>query len=336
MADLYSNDGQGESPPSPLVFAVLGKRSPVDDDEIQFQTQPDVHWSARKACAALKMASSIVNAIVVFPGGDADEATLNGAMVELMERVEQLTSAAMSLLDIKTDTRNAAGFRNLLKQQAADVVAAQWRMAHSTKSKQLTTDQITKLYATMLATNPLAGDGELPAYPADIDAVTAKRVSLLGVAPEIFHAVNSFDYFTPDPQDLVIKSIEQIMIAAADGMHKLAAANASSAAMTIVTQSLIGKAGSLYATNFRAIARRDVQALVVMDPDERARKLYIHKSSGLPTGHIDASFHKLVDRMIEIVRDAVPELSQAATLAVKPVEKAQPSTITATNSPAPE
>lgn len=327
MANSHNNDGEAVQAASPLVFAALGKRSSVDDDESLMQPRADAHWSARKACAALKVASSIVNAVVVYPGGDADEKTLNGATVELMRRAGELTNAAIALLDIKADTRNAAGYKNLLKQQAADVVAAQWRMAHSTDKKQLTTEQITKLYGALLATDPLAGDGEMPAYPDDIDAVTAKRISLLGVAPEVYQAVNSFDYFNPDPQELVIKGVEQIILAANAGLHRLAAGNASHSAMTIVTQSLIGKAGALYATNFRAIARRDVQELVAMDPDVRSRTLYLHKANGLPTGHIDASFHKLVERMVDMVRDAVPELSQSATLtAAAPARAAAAST----------
>lgn len=324
MSDLQKTV-ESDASPSAFNFAVLGQPlSAVADHDVQAQSNPGVHWSARKACAVLKVTSSIINAVVVHPGGEASAEELSHATNELMRRAAILTDAAVTILNIAPDTRNFAGYKNLLRQQAAEVVATQWRMAHSTNKKQLSAEQLTEVFAKIIDVNPLDGDGEMPPYPDGVDAVTAKRVSLMGVAPEIYQAVNSFDYFAPDPHVLVQKGIKHVMQAAEMGVRRLAGVNASDPALTMVAQSIIGKAGSLYATNYRAVARRDVLKMQTQDPDERARNLYIAKNTGLSTEHIDASFHRLVGRMIDLVCQAVPELSNPDTL--RPVEDSVPVT----------
>lgn len=310
------------SAPDALSFAVLGQRlNDPDDADIGFQMRREAHWAARKACAILKTTSAIVNAIVVHPGADCDEDQLVLATRELMQRAARLTDAAMELLDVQPDHRLYAGYRNLVRQQAAEVVATQWRMANGAGAKELSVERIAGMFKAVLSEGQIDNDGELPPYPKEVDFVTAKRLAVLGVVPDIYNAVNSFDYFVPDPESLVANGVGHVVAAADEGIRRIAAPGSAADTMTMLTQSLIGKAGSLYAANYRAQARRDVLALQRMDPTERRRHIYVHRDAGLPHEHLGESFSKVMRRMVDMVCEAVPELAQEQTA---PAQVAQP------------
>lgn len=296
--------------PVEMSFAVLGQRmGDVEDEDLDYQTRREANFSARKACAMLKVTSAIVNAVVVYPGGDCDESELSETTRTLMRRSADLADASIELLDIRPDHPGFAGYRNLLRQQAAEVVATQWRMANSTGKVSLSVEQITEMFKVVLDHGEIEKEGELPAYPSDVDPTTAKRLAVLGVVPDIFSAVNSFNYFAPNPETLVEKGVKAVLKSSQAGVRRLASRRAGPGAVTMVTQSLINKAGALYAANYRAQARRAVLALQKMDSLERRRHIYVHREAGLPTDHVDQSFERLMSRMVEMVCEAVPELS---------------------------
>lgn len=302
-----------DTAPTAFSFAVLGQpAAPHVDSDIDVQVRRDAHWSARKACAMLKTTAAIVNAVVVHPGGDCDDKQLAESTRELMGRAVRLTNAAMELMGLSPEHPKYAGYRTLLRQQAAEVVATQWRMAHGTGGSELTADRIADIFKTVLSDEQFASNGETLGHPADVDYVTAKRVAVLGVAPDIYNAVNSFDYFCPNPETLVDKGVRKVIEAADAGVGRLASPGASRDTVTMLTQSLIGKAGALYAANYRANARRDVLFLQRLDPLERKRTIYASRHDGLPTAHVDESFGKLMNRMVDMVCEAVPELAAGA------------------------
>lgn len=307
-------DSSSEQPASPpvgsLSFAVLGKSSfEHDDHDITVQTSVDAHWTARKVCAHLKVTSALMTAIVVHPGGASSDLDIAAATKQLIERANELTLAAERLITVPSDEKQYAAYKNLLRQQSVDVVTAQWRMANATGKKVLTINQMTDMFKMIVDADLLENDGEVPSYPIDIDAITARRMSLLAITPEIHQAVNSFDYFHPQPEELVKRGVAEVLDISQAGMAKLVGAQASQQTFAMVSQSLIGKIGSLYAANYLSIARKDIGALQVMPVEERARKLYIYRAVGLPMQHVDASFRRLAHRMIAMVCEAVPEVA---------------------------
>lgn len=297
--------------PAIFSFAVLGSRmGDIEDSDLDYQGRHDAHFSARKACAMLKVTSAIVNAVVVHPGGDCDGNQLAETTRELMRRAAQLTDAATELLDIAPNHSGFASYRNLLRQSAAEVVATQWRMANSTGGLELSVERISAMFKIVLDSGEIEKEGELQPYSSGVDATTAKRLAILGAVPEIYGAVNNFDYFAPNPEVLVEKGVKTVLQAADEGVRRIASSEADADALTMLMQSLIDKAGALYAANYRAIARRDVLALQRMDALERQRRIYVHRETGLPTDHVDTAFSKLMTRMVDMVCEAVPELSQ--------------------------
>ena len=305
-----------------LSFSVLGQTDPIlHDGDADLQGNANVHWTARKVCAALKVTSSIMKAIVVHPGGDSTAEELANASREIMTRASVLTDCAMNLLKANPNLAGHASYKNLMRQQAAEVVSAEWRMAHSANKTKLTTEQITDLYSTLLSSISVDADGETPDPTKDFDSTTMKRLSLFGVIPEIAQAVNSFNYFAPDPTLLIEKGLKQVTQVVGESVSKFVSVEGDSVSKDLLFQSLAGKVGSLYAANYRAISRKDVMTLQRMDDVERSRHLYDYRLSGLPTEHIDAAFKNLVQRMITIVCDAVPEITQPTIKEVEPLLK---------------
>lgn len=302
---------QPETPQARFSFAVLAQNGvDVCEDDIEFQLRQQTHWSARKACAALKVTSAIINAIVIHPGGESDDATLAETTRELMSRAAALTDSATELMGLAPGSSHYAGYRNLLRQQAAEVVANQWRMAHGTKTRELSVEQIASMYKVVLDHSAINKEGEPLLAATDVDFVAAKRLAILGVVPEIYNAVNTFDYFAPEAETLVDKGVQNVMAFADEGVNRIAGSGVAPETMTMLTQSLLSKAGALYAANYRAQARKDVLALQRMSQIERKRYIHAYRETGLPTGHIDTSFSKLMRRMVDMVCEAVPELQR--------------------------
>ena len=293
-------------------FATLGQRF-GSADEPDFALTGALHnpsISVRKSCAALKVASSIINAVVVYPGAESGADDIAAATKELVSRAAAITDSASGLLRLTKDNPNYSGYRNVLRQQAAELVAAQWRMAHATIARSLSVDQITQMMEWVLSSFDLDSDGEMPANPAVVDATIAKRLALFGVVPDIHEAVNAFDYFKSEPQALVVKGVGIVMTAAEAGVKRLIGSQSSDDDIAMLSQSLIGKAGSLYAANYRANAMRDVASLRAMDRAERQRVVYCAQlgGEGLSTAHIDQSFQVFMDRMLDMVCEVVPQI----------------------------
>lgn len=332
--DLRTATGQA---PAAFSFAVLGqKMGDIEDADLDYQLRRDASASARKACAMLKVTSAIVNAVVVHPGGDCDETQLKETTRELMRRATQLTDAASELLDIDSSHPRYAGYRNLLRQSAAEVVATQWRMANSAGGTELSVERISSMFKVVIQDGEIDKEGEVTPYPSDLDAITAKRLAVLSAVPEIYSAVNSFDYFVPNPETLVEKGVRNVVKAADEGVRRIASPKAGPDALTMLTQSLIGKAGALYAANYRAVARRDVLDLQMMDAVERKRHIYVHREQGLPTQHIDESFTRLMARMVDMVVEQVPEPTNDAIQALKGAPANPPLSTGANHDPKPE
>lgn len=305
MSIPESNDA-----PKGFTFHSLGQSAPQHPEhEAVADVRKEVHWTARKACAVLKVTSSVVSALAVSPGGDASEAELTNASSIIMSRAAELTDAALSILSLNPTVRGAASYKNLLRQQAVEFASVQWRSMHLTGTDNLPVAKVAALYEKILRDIPVHGDGETMALPADIDPITARRVSLMAVTPEIYQAVASFDYFAPEPGDLVADGVTAIVRAVDHGMNKMVHRDAAVDTATMVAQSLIGKLGSLYAANYNAQARADVMRLEGMDEDERMSHIHAYRKTGLPTAHIEASFGRLAARLVDMVCDAIPELA---------------------------
>jgi len=306
-----SPDSAGES-----SFAVLGQNMTRHaEHETQMDTRPGTHPTAKKVCAVLRVMSSIVNALAVHPGADSTEEELEQVTMELMSRAQRLTESCLAMLQLNPAGRQPASYKSILKQQAMEFVSCQWRMEHAAGSKGLTVEQVELLCSKLLNTKLLDDEAELNSYPADVDPVSAKRTSLFAIVPEIYQAVNGFDYFNPDPSSLVERGVLCVIRVADDGMKKIVSSTVAPETVLMVTQSVIGKLGALYAANYRAHARKDVTQLQKMDEDERFVHLNAFRTTGLPTGHIDLAFEKFAHRMLAMVCEAVPELSQVAAAA---------------------
>lgn len=304
------------TPSSGFTFSALSKAFASDDSDLAYQAAKASNWTARKACAALKVTSAIVGAVVVHPGADCDDKRLAEVTRDLMQQASALTDAATELLSIRSDDPRYGSYRSMLRQQAAEVVSSQYRLANSTGSVPLSVERISKLYKCVIDLDA-AAEHDLPVHPLGVDFVTTKRMALLGVAPEIYEAVNAFNYFAPEPERLVEKGVRSVLKASDQGLGKLITGKASDESRSMLAQSLIVKAGALYAANWKAHARRDVILLQRMEPLERMRHIHVHRQDGLPTQHIDESFDRLMRRMVDMVCEAVPELKNNQALLVE-------------------
>jgi len=264
-------------------------------------------WRGRKACAVMKVVSSIMLAVAVFPGGDGAVEDIDAATRSLLDRATELAEATIPFVGERAGGAQNSVVRNQLRQYAADTICLQWRLAHSTGHRELSVEQITAIYRSVAESSFLSEvDDALTAYPSD--AVAAKRMALVAVVAEVHNAVGNFDYFHPDPQVLVDAGVRTVIASADGALDRLLSGTADSGTRSALTQTLYERTGVLYAENYRAIARKEVKRIKELQPDERFRLIHESKLTGLPTTGVDDAFRALVDRMVVLIVEAAPDL----------------------------
>jgi hypothetical protein len=262
-------------------------------------------YSVKRACSALQVTASILNAVITHPGVECDDHDFAETTRALMRQASRLADAAIVLLDIKPEEGAYGDVRAALRQRAAEFVSTQHRIAHTAGAAALPLDRFEDIYRSVL-------DDSVPADAQSTDLVMAKRVALFSVAAEVQSAVVLFDYFSPDPTAVVEKGALHVLHQVDHALDRFMPVGSDESAKVLATQVLLERGGELYASIWRALSRKDVQALMQMNPLERMRHLHIHRDQGLPTQHIDAGFDRVMLRMMDMVCKAVPDIYPSA------------------------
>ncbi len=300
---------------SAVAAAPLGKDSfamiAAENMSVANATEPaDLGWRGRKVCSVMKVVSAIMCGVATSPGGDAPVEAIVAATKDLLARATELADAALPLVGLAEGDPDFASIRNVLRQNAAETIAMQWRLAHTTGLKTLSVEKITEIYRSVKESEFLAEittDGESATAR---DVVTAKRLAMISVVAEVHNAVAAFDYYHPKPEILTEAGVTAVVEGASRGIERiLAGGSHSSEVHAAVAQVFISRAGQLYAQNYRAFANRDIRGLEEMTPDERLCRIRECRTSGMATSHIDEAYRRLLDRMVDMVIEAAPELS---------------------------
>ncbi|KVV07307.1 hypothetical protein [Burkholderia ubonensis] len=270
----------------------------------------DIGWKGRKVCSVMKVVSALMSAVATSPGGGSSAEDIAAAATTLLARATELADAATPLLGVGEASPQFPALRNALREGAADTISMQWRLAHATGMRELTVSQIADIYRSVKEADFIP-DTDLEASDAPVtDPVVARRLALFGATTEIHNAVTAFGYFHPQPDNLVAAGLAAVVSSCDRAIERiLSSGEVSAATRAAVEQTLIERAGLLYAQNYRAVANRDIKMLSMLDPEERMCRVREHRATGMPTAHIDEAFTRLMDRMVDMVIESAPELS---------------------------
>lgn len=261
---------------------------------------------ARRVCAVLKITSALMTAVVVHPGSDSSDEAIVAASRDLMQKAQDMADAMIQLAELDRHRTSDAHLIDSLCAQSAEIVALNWRLSHATGKHELSVALITEMIRGALEKAQL----DLPeGGPFALDQLTAQRVALISVIPELHSVVvNIYDYFAPDPEMLVQAAVRAVLDIADYGIQRLNGDMPDEQGRAAVAQALVPHMGALYIQNYRYHARKDVESLRSMDRVERARCLHEYRLTGLPTDHIHESFRRLAKRTIDMVFEAFPRI----------------------------
>lgn len=287
-------------------------------------------WIGRKVCSLTKVVSTVIAAIAIEPGSGASEREIRVAAKGLLDQAKELAEAAAVLIPVDAADPAFAAYMSALREDAADSISLQWRLAHVFGRQPLTPNQISEIYAEVprSALNSIQESGPTIDTDAELSRVTVERIALFSVAAELHAAVTAFDYFHPRPADIVSTGVRTIRDAARRAFRELVQPDVLAVmrpeSEIAIRQTLIEQVGGLYAQSYRACARNDVVALEAMDGDERLAALEAAKGSGLPMAHVEGAFERLLGHMLSIICEGIPELGAARANTVAPVNPAAP------------
>lgn len=121
-----------------------------------------------------------------------------------------------------------------------------------------------------------------PAYPGDMDAIVALRLTAASAMAQVAVEVAEFD-FAHTPADCIKESGKVVIKAAMDAASKLAPVQASPGARLMLSQSLIQSASKVYAASWRAVAQMEVARLDALGEVARNASLDSMESAALTT-----------------------------------------------------
>lgn len=275
--------------------------------------------AGRKACTVMKVVSAVILAVAVSPGGDSEDAAIDETTRTLLARAAELADAALPLLGERGKGDAGVLVRNQLRQYAAETVSLQWRLAHAQGYRDLNVDQIMRIYREVDESAFLKEMHALEAGQAGIDRmdpVSGRRLALVAITTELHNAVENFDYRHPEPATLVEAGVRTVVRVADAALAELLPAGVDDATRSTFSRIFLERAGTLYAQNWRAIARKDVKRILEMEPAERLRVMHESRDTGMPTGHIDVAYESLMARLVTLIRDVAPEPVAVATAQV--------------------
>ncbi|CAG9184383.1 hypothetical protein [Cupriavidus pampae] len=260
---------------------------------------------ARRAYSALRIMAALIKAVVVHPGSDSSDAKIVEATNELLQDAHVLTDTMVEFAGLDRTRPADAEMLNSLSTQSAEIAALNWRLAYATGKAKIPAPLISDMIQTALDKVRQAPEPDL--QPSQLDLVTAQRVALLSIVPDLqTQAVHSFDYFVPDVETLVQKGLNAVLEMTEYAVERLRADLDNEDACVTIARALIPEMGAIYVTNYRHNAKKDVESLRTMDHVARHRRIHEHRFTGLPTEHIDESFRRLARRMVDMIIEAVP------------------------------
>ncbi|ODP35029.1 hypothetical protein [Pandoraea sp. ISTKB] len=283
-------------------------------------------WMGRKVCSVTKVVSTVITAIAIEPGSGASADEIRIVAKELLCQAKDLADAAAVLIPVDTSDPQFPAYMSALREDAAESISLQWRLAHAFGRRPLTPGQISAIYAEVPqgALSRLHSDRPSADVDADLTVVMVERIALFSVAAEVHAAVTAFDYFHPRPADIVATGVRTIRATADRAFRELVQTQVLSAmkpeSELAIRQTLIEQVGTLYAQSYRACARNDVLALEAMNGDERLVMLETAKGSGLPMSHVDEAFERLMGHMLSLICEGIPELRASQAECAPPTD----------------
>jgi hypothetical protein len=156
-----------------------------------------------------------------------------------------------------------------------------------------------------------------PAWPADIDTVTALRLASASAMAQIAVEVAQFD-FAHTPADCIKEAGKVVVKAAMEASATMAPARSSAAARSTLTQSLINSAARLYAATWRAVAAERAAELDALS--DEAVDVELGKMSKEPIATLLApvnarfvsAFSVVTGAAIDMFASPAPAAAQAA------------------------
>lgn len=308
-------------------FAELDKR-----DEAALQSEA----LARRSLNALAVTSSIVNALVQYPGPNGDHASMVDAAKSMLSQADEMASRLMTRLDL--DSVPWARYR--LMRMTTEAVSGRWMSsARSQDRPSADISGFLPIWREMAKHN-------LPTFhfedPSD-DSRVMMQISLLDAMQPVIQEITAFDLFH-DHAKAAMHARNQIVKIANEVAADLMPPNASNRAQSLLLQALLRHAGSVYASNWRKCAQDVVDFLSPMSVRHQEEEVAKYPG-GWPLESVDAGFRNTFEKLADMVfylakpssLEAESTQKQSDESKVNPVEnRFNPSVFSAANLDVPE
>lgn len=285
-------------------------------------SQPaEIYFDSFKVGNAIGLFAPPIAALIHNPGANASQGDALESMQKIMHAADRFSDGLyrklMARAGQSADDRRFDWVRNKMRTIATELVSKQW-IVHSNVEM----EPYLALFDDLLGRVDLSED---PAFlhfgDLGLNRDLALTLSLTKAIEPVMSEIRVFDFLHREHVSLIRDISEEILAAATDAVAPFAAKGADARNLLILTQSMINRAGVIYAACWAAEGEKVTVRLAEME-DALLSEFLEKYPDGLPLEQVKKNFKLSFDRFADVVRHSVASFDERSAHA--PHESTKP------------
>lgn len=247
---------------------------------------------ARRSLNALAVTSSIVNALVQYPGPGSEHESMVKAAKTMLAQADEMATRLNSRLDLES----VPWARYRLMRMTTEAVSSRW-IASARQSDEPNAD-----ISDFLPIWREMAKYDLPTFHFDEpsqDERVMMQISVLDAMQPVLQEIALFDLFH-DPIAAAMHAREQIVSAANEAVADLLPPDASRRAQAQLLQALLRNAGAVYASNWRRLCEEVIEKLEPLTIEQQEKEVTA-RPGGWSLSQVDDGFRNTFDKLADMV-----------------------------------
>lgn len=265
--------------------------------------------SLRRFCGVLKTTATIFEGIIVHPGLDQNQASIDEAVNAIIRSASEISKSVMTVSTAALSREHLT----LLKLYATELAVWQWKNQNDSIS--LNVEKLNTILNQMRFEMDSITETQADALPVYV----LTRLVILRVAAKVAESIAEFDFYSKESGELIELSVKRVL-EKAEATARVFIDDGDELILPAVKNALLLAYSNLYSAVYRQQARVLMGKIAEMDLAEQDRFVYLNRdgfSAEIET--IGANFTNCVDRVVAMVSAAVPALGKDVKPITKPV-----------------
>lgn len=279
--------------------------------------RPETYFDSFKVGNAIGLFAPPIAALIHNPGADASQDDALDSMQKIMHAANKLADGFyQKIMERASESPSDKRFewvRNKLRTVASELVSKQWAIHSSVDMS-----EYSAMFDDLLSRIDLSDD---PAFlhfgDLNLNRDLALTLSLTKAIEPVMGEVRVFDFLQRDHVALIRDICDEILVSAQDAVAPFSAKGADGRSLLILTQSMINRAGTIYAACWASEGEKVTTKLSEMD-EALLGEFLAKYPEGLPLDQMKKNFKLSFERFADVVRQSIASFEDRAARTAQP------------------